>query len=1221
MATSIIKLHTLSGVGEGGPPCYLLQVDEFHCLLDCGWCPVANPDYVKKLSQWARHIDAVLLSHQGLRHLGLLPYLVGSCGLKCPVYATTPVYKMGQLTLYDFYQSMWASEDFSAFTLDDVDAAFDLVTQVKYHQTVNLPGRGRGLCITPLPSGHTLGGTIWKLVKEDTDIVYAVDFNHKKERHLNGATFDACMRPRLLILDASNALYSHPRRKDRDENLRQCILKSLRRGGNILIAVDTAGRCLEIAHFLEQCWMNQVVLASFSDLSCGFARQLFAEWADNDLNTVILTSRDSCAVTSGSESENYPLHKRLIGLAKGDPDARTGLPTSSTGTLVLPLTLSQRVSAAQLERLENEMPRMRNAVHMGLASFQSAATSRAMDVTIPVGFDAVDDTLNGRRPSPTADAPPSDTRTTTTTSFVPANQAFGSNGSLAAVADTPYANSEDALANVTSNVNTVAATPPFTLTTSTDTQVEHHENSVTRGSVGSKLLLSRENHPHTQLVTTDSASEGLHTSSALGTQLTAGRHQPGYDIYPGLHNHAGGQFFRMAKRTQLLFPPIERKVHWDEYGGHLDRDLFVGTEKQANHSFRDSKHKGHKSSQISVGDVSINVGLIAPSVLECLALKTCDDPAVKTHVVTHQLEIPLRCELVHLDYEGRSDGEAMKRIVVGLRPQEVILVGNSRTVIEHLAEYCRTVMLLGQHLTHAPNVNEVVNCTKEGDIYQARMKDSLVSSLKFTKIREYELAWVEATISLEDQPSVTSARSSSESEDVEMHNDVGTKGKHAGGPAESRDRTYSAGDQLPMVTLPSGPVGTHKTVFVNEPKLSDLKQLLLSQGLMAEFVSGVLVVDNCVAIKRSEAAYGSFDLHADCLTDRFVLFKLSVMKLTLDKAIEDVQLLISRLKTRESTADSMREKIADVKSQLLGMRQYQEEVLTFDSLSSRLADHRRGPLILCLAAENKQMEQLRIENQTLCNSLDEHQTALDLIMNKYRGQVSKLMQTNRLETLMNHTSSASTYPRSCRVVSGPLLNNDLVTAQLASSSDTGQTGNEPLSHTAADSLHTDQISILAAMAQDVCDRGDAYATELEAELHRLRAENAGLREMLMISSSYAIDQPDNLPTVSTSNPDSTASSLDNMNRSTANHSLSGTSDRFESAGPASSPLRRQRDMSEFFTHNQTILSKYSGGVREQCTDDSRRTRSVEEEEDAEDTMTVAGADCEEIQLHASSVLD
>lgn len=133
---------------------------------------------------------------------------------------------MGQLTLYDFFQSKYASQDFSTFNLDDVDAAFDLITQVKYQQTVNLHGRGQGICITPLPSGeilyeivivnahtlgHTLGGTIWKLVKEDVDIVYAVDFNHKKERHLNGATFDACMRPHLLILDASNALYTHVR--------------------------------------------------------------------------------------------------------------------------------------------------------------------------------------------------------------------------------------------------------------------------------------------------------------------------------------------------------------------------------------------------------------------------------------------------------------------------------------------------------------------------------------------------------------------------------------------------------------------------------------------------------------------------------------------------------------------------------------------------------------------------------------------------------------------------------------------------------------------------------------------------------------------------------------------------------------------------------------------------------------------------------------------------
>ena len=36
--------------------------------------------------------------------MGALPYLVGKCGLHCPIYATIPVYKMGQMFMYDLYQ-------------------------------------------------------------------------------------------------------------------------------------------------------------------------------------------------------------------------------------------------------------------------------------------------------------------------------------------------------------------------------------------------------------------------------------------------------------------------------------------------------------------------------------------------------------------------------------------------------------------------------------------------------------------------------------------------------------------------------------------------------------------------------------------------------------------------------------------------------------------------------------------------------------------------------------------------------------------------------------------------------------------------------------------------------------------------------------------------------------------------------------------------------------
>lgn len=44
-------------------------------------------------------------------------------------------------------------------------------------------GKGHGLTITPYAAGHMIGGTMWKIVKDgEEDIIYAVDYNHKKER-------------------------------------------------------------------------------------------------------------------------------------------------------------------------------------------------------------------------------------------------------------------------------------------------------------------------------------------------------------------------------------------------------------------------------------------------------------------------------------------------------------------------------------------------------------------------------------------------------------------------------------------------------------------------------------------------------------------------------------------------------------------------------------------------------------------------------------------------------------------------------------------------------------------------------------------------------------------------------------------------------------------------------------------------------------------------------
>ena len=113
------------------------------------------------------------------------------------------------------------------FDLDDVDSALERIQQVKYRQPISLKGTGAGVQVTALPAGHLMGGTMWRINKDsgEEEIVYAVDFCHTRERHLDAAALSSELptRPALLITDAFNAQHQPPSRKIREEHL-VCIL-------------------------------------------------------------------------------------------------------------------------------------------------------------------------------------------------------------------------------------------------------------------------------------------------------------------------------------------------------------------------------------------------------------------------------------------------------------------------------------------------------------------------------------------------------------------------------------------------------------------------------------------------------------------------------------------------------------------------------------------------------------------------------------------------------------------------------------------------------------------------------------------------------------------------------------------------------------------------------------------------------------------------------------
>ncbi|RLO03945.1 hypothetical protein DYB28_010993, partial [Aphanomyces astaci] len=184
-------------------------------------------------------VDLVLISHPDLAHMGALPYAMGTLGLKAPVYVTLPVYRMGEIVLYEAYQARTKDDlEFNLFTLDHVDQVLETFIQLKFSQKLKLSGEGEGIYITPHAAGHLIGGSIWSIAKE---------------------------------------------------TLKDEIVHVLRRGGDVLIPCDSAGRVLEVLHVLDQYWIklklkDPIVLLHTMSFYTPKAAQAMLEWCSERIS-------------------------------------------------------------------------------------------------------------------------------------------------------------------------------------------------------------------------------------------------------------------------------------------------------------------------------------------------------------------------------------------------------------------------------------------------------------------------------------------------------------------------------------------------------------------------------------------------------------------------------------------------------------------------------------------------------------------------------------------------------------------------------------------------------------------------------------------------------------------------------------------------------------------------------------------------------------------------
>lgn len=105
--------------------------------------------------------------------------------------------------------------------------------------------------------------------------------------------------------------------------------------------------------------------------------------------------------------------------------------------------------------------------------------------------------------------------------------------------------------------------------------------------------------------------------------------------------------------------------------------------------------------------------------------------------------IDINAQVQFIDFEGRSDGESLLKVLSQLRPRRVIVVRGAPENINLVAKHCS--QSIGARV-FTPNRGDIIDATTENHIYQIKLTESLVAKLQFNKVKDAEVAWIDAKI-------------------------------------------------------------------------------------------------------------------------------------------------------------------------------------------------------------------------------------------------------------------------------------------------------------------------------------------------------------------------------------------------------------------------------------------------------------------------------------------
>ncbi len=256
-----IRVTYLGGGRQVGRSCLFLQTPESRILLDCGINVASDEDmypYLEAPEFDIKELDAVIISHSHIDHSGFVPYLF-KYGYRGPVYCTAPTRDVSALLALDYVKIQRSEGKDPVYTSEEIKEMVKHTITLEYEEVTDVTPDMR---ITLYNAGHILGSSMVHLHIGNGlhNLLYGADMKYGKTMLLEPASTKF---PRLetLMIESTYGGKDNilPPRQEPDDQTRNIIKDTIKRGGQILIPVLGSGRAQEVMILIESMVRNKTL--------------------------------------------------------------------------------------------------------------------------------------------------------------------------------------------------------------------------------------------------------------------------------------------------------------------------------------------------------------------------------------------------------------------------------------------------------------------------------------------------------------------------------------------------------------------------------------------------------------------------------------------------------------------------------------------------------------------------------------------------------------------------------------------------------------------------------------------------------------------------------------------------------------------------------------------------------------------------------------------------